>query len=125
MMRHWIRFETDSRQAGVAGRLFHDSRRTAVWNLERASVPRSWAMPLTGHKTEAVYRRYAIVSEADLFEAGRRLTAQRTQTRTHAAVGDISTAGGEARRRGAETVARHRASSRSIGFHEEPVLSCI
>jgi len=27
---------------------------------------------LTGHKTEAIYRRYAIVSEADLIEAVRR-----------------------------------------------------
>lgn len=34
-------------------------------NLERAGVPRSVAM-LTGHRTEAVYRRYAIVAEADL-----------------------------------------------------------
>lgn len=35
-------------------------------NLERAGVSRSVAMQLTGHKTEAVYRRYAIVSEGDL-----------------------------------------------------------
>jgi hypothetical protein len=39
-------------------------RRTAVRNLERAGVSRSVAMSLTGHKTEAVYRRYAIVDSA-------------------------------------------------------------
>ena len=44
----------------------HDLRQTAVRNLERAGVSRSVAMQLTGHKTEAEYRRYAIVSEGDL-----------------------------------------------------------
>jgi len=52
--------------AGVSDRIPHDFRRTAVRNLERASVSRSVAMKLTGHKTESVYRRHAIVSESDL-----------------------------------------------------------
>jgi integrase len=60
--------------AGVPGRLVHDFRRTAVRNLERAGVPRSAAMKMTGHKTEAVYRRYAIVDEAMLQESAVKLS---------------------------------------------------
>jgi len=59
--------------AGVPGMLRHDFRRTAVRNMERRGVPRSVATKLTGHNTEAVYRRYAIVSNADLRDASRRL----------------------------------------------------
>jgi integrase len=61
--------------AGVPGRLVHDFRRTAVRNLERAGVPRSAAMRMTGHKTEAVYRRYAITDSAMLQEAAIKLAA--------------------------------------------------
>jgi integrase len=62
-------------ETGVANRIPHDTRRTAVRNLERAGVPRSVAMKITGHKTETVYRRYAIVSDADLRDAARRLAS--------------------------------------------------
>jgi len=57
------------READVPGRLVHDFRRTAVRNLERAGVSRSAAMAMTGHKTEAVYHRYAIVDSHMLQEA--------------------------------------------------------
>ena len=62
-------------KAGCPDRIPHDFRRTAVRNLEQAGVPRSVAMKLTGHKTEAVYRRYAIVSRGDLQAAADRLDA--------------------------------------------------
>jgi integrase len=71
--------------AGVPGRWRHDFRRTAVRNLERAGVSRSVAKKHTGHKTESVYRRYAIVSEADLSEGVAKLAAlHKDQDRTAA-----------------------------------------
>ena len=63
------------RLAGLPDRIAHDLRRTAVRNLERAGVPRSSSMKMTGHKTESVYRRYAIVDEAMLREAAEKLAA--------------------------------------------------
>jgi hypothetical protein len=50
-------------------------RRTAVRNLARAGVPRSAAMAIVGHKTESVYRRYAIVDEGMMFDAASKLAA--------------------------------------------------
>ncbi|MFB3073722.1 MAG: tyrosine-type recombinase/integrase [Candidatus Methylomirabilales bacterium] len=70
------------RLAGCPGRIPHDLRRTVVRNLERAGVSRSAAMKLTGHKTESVYRRYAIVSEGDLHEAVHKLSSVRNAVRT-------------------------------------------
>lgn len=61
--------------AGLAGRIPHDFRRTAVRNLERAGVPRSTAMAMVGHRTEAIYRRYAIVDEQMQREAAAKIDA--------------------------------------------------
>ena len=68
--RAWL---TAGQQAGVL-RVPHDFRRTAVRNLERAGVPRSTAMAMVGHRTESIYRRYAIVDEAMLREGAEKLS---------------------------------------------------
>jgi len=65
------------KRAGLVGMIPHDFRRTAVRNLERAGVPRSVAMKLVGHKTESIYRRYAIVSQRDLAEGVAKLARLR------------------------------------------------
>jgi len=63
--RAWL---TACKAAGTPHRIPHDFRRTALRNLKRAGVPRSAAMKMVGHKTEAMYRRYAIADESMLRE---------------------------------------------------------
>lgn len=60
-------------RAKVPGLLFHDLRRSAVRNMERAGIPRKVAMSISGHRTEAIYRRYDIVAERDLSDATSRM----------------------------------------------------
>jgi integrase len=70
--RAWI---TACKKAGVPGKIPHDMRRSAVRRLEAAGVPRTVAMKLVGHKTESIYRRYAIVAEAEMRDAAVKLAA--------------------------------------------------
>ena len=60
-------------EAAVPDKLLHDFRRTAVRNLERAGVACSAAMKMVGHRTEAIYRRYAITDDAMLKEEALKL----------------------------------------------------
>lgn len=76
-------------RAGVPGLLFHDLRRAAVRNMERASVPRKVAMAISGHKTESVYRRYDIVASRDLADAAVRMDRY-LETQNHAQTGTLS-----------------------------------
>jgi integrase len=55
------------------GRLFHDLRRSACRNMLAAGVPQTIAMKISGHKTDSMFRRYAIVSETDLRTALQRM----------------------------------------------------
>jgi integrase len=64
------------RLAGCPGRIPHDLRRTAVRNFIRAGIPQVVAKRLTGHKTDAVFHRYNIVSEGDLVDAAQRMSGR-------------------------------------------------
>jgi integrase len=67
------------KEAAMPALLFHDLRRSAVRNMEPAGIPRHVAMEISGHRTEAVYRRYDIVSKQDLVAAGLRMQAYSLQ----------------------------------------------
>ncbi len=53
----------------MPGLLFHDLRRSAVRNFDRAGVSQSVGMMISGHKTASIYRRYRITPEQDIREA--------------------------------------------------------
>ncbi len=55
--------------AAVAGKIFHDYRRTAARDMIRAGVAQTVAKAITGHKTDSMFQRYNIVSMDDKREA--------------------------------------------------------
>jgi integrase len=95
MIVNWVFFYNDGRQikdyrgawasacekAGYGGMLVHDLRRSAVRSLEAAGVSRSSAMELTGHLTESVYRRYAVVDQDALRQATRKIAEYHARER--------------------------------------------
>jgi integrase len=71
----WLHAFNDARDAVAVRKTIipHDCRRTAIDRMERLGVARSTAMVMVGHKTESVYRRYAITSARTLEDAGAKL----------------------------------------------------
>jgi integrase len=56
--------------AQVTGIHFHDLRRSAVRNMDRAGIPRATIRKIIGHETDAMFDRYRIVDQNDVREAG-------------------------------------------------------
>lgn len=68
-------WEAACEAVGMPNLLFHDLRRSAVRNMIFAGVPERLAMEISGHKTRAVFDRYAIMNREDKREAGKKLGA--------------------------------------------------
>jgi integrase len=88
--KHWANARA---KVGLVGLLFHDLRRSAVRNMDRAGVSQVVAMSITGHKTVSVYQRYRIVNEDD-----RREALERTQEAMNASPPGNLTPIGKARK---------------------------
>jgi integrase len=85
-------WETACEKAGLPGLLFHDFRRSAARNLRRAQgIGPEVGMKITGHETDAMWRRYSIVNEDDIEQAliavqtyvGQRAAELRAEPNTH------------------------------------------
>jgi integrase len=77
--RHLVRFDTAWDAAceavGLRGLLFHDLRRSGARNYRRAGVGEDVIQRIGGWKTASMFKRYNIVDERDLADAGERLSA--------------------------------------------------
>jgi integrase len=86
--------EQGRRRGKYRGLIFHDLRRTFVTDAEYAGALRHEVMKVTGHKTESVYKRYAIDNRAQRQAAMNKLVAYRNGEKTgknevQQAVGDV------------------------------------
>jgi integrase len=68
-------WKNSCKKAGLDGKLMHDFRRTAARNYVRAGVPQRVAQELLGHQTSSIFSRYNIVSDQDLREGAKKVSA--------------------------------------------------
>ncbi len=62
-------FKDAQDKAGVGPYRLHDYRRSVARRLEQCGIPRSTAMRITGHRTEHVFRQYAVGEDEDVRKA--------------------------------------------------------
>ena len=77
-------FETARKRAGIEDFTFHDLRHTFVTNMDRAGVPQTVIMKITGHKTLAMFKRYRAVSRDEMQEAVKKIGRVGAQIGAHA-----------------------------------------
>jgi integrase len=73
--REEMESEEGNKWSRYTGLIIHDLRRSALRNMVAAGNPENWCMAISGHKTASVFRRYAIVSTADITTAMQRVEA--------------------------------------------------
>jgi integrase len=56
-------FKTACKNAGLEGIVPHDMRRSGVRNFTKAGLSESEGMSISGHRTNAIYKRYNIIDE--------------------------------------------------------------
>jgi len=66
-------FKAAAKKIGFEGLLPHDMRRSGVRNFRKSGLSESEGMALSGHKTNAVYKRYDIISDDDLTQSMKRV----------------------------------------------------
>ena len=47
----------------------HDFRRSACRNMVKARIPQVVAMAISGHKTDSIFKRYAIMDKTSIQDA--------------------------------------------------------
>jgi len=62
-------FKAAEKEIGFEGLLPHDMRRSGVRNFRKSGLSESEGMALSGHKTNAVYKRYDIIRDDDLTDS--------------------------------------------------------
>jgi integrase len=86
-------FKAACKDAGLAGLLPHDMRRSAIRNMRKAGVSESDGMKISGHRTNSVYKRYDIIDEDDQRRTIKRVQQHQRQEMERRKVVPIKRAG--------------------------------